>query len=511
MKKHFIYPLISLSLVSLFAVGHDNGTNLYNTKISTNCRVFDKRAGGKDVLRIYNSEDYILLDEDTNTSPLIEEFEELYNCEVIYECFDTNENMLSKIKLGAANYDLVCTSEYTVQRMVEDNLIIPFDEESTPTYDAYASKFLIDKLASIEVNGKTNVIDTYARGYMWGTLGYLYNPNYVGFNDEIRETIHEDMNNWDSLWSDKYESSFYLKDSIRDTYALGVMHAFKDEFEEQEKLYNDGELTEEEYNKNITEIFNRCDQDSADKVFSALSDLKANGAAFEIDEGKIDMIKGYIGVDLAWSGDAIYAMYEASEQDVTLYYQAPELAANIWFDAWVMPQGANKDLASKFVDFMSDPERAVENSDYIGYISFIAGDALVDYILENYDVTDDDTIPEEDKFERDISYLFEGTLEEYTLDDCVFMIDEEFTSFDASFPKLDQIPHLCIMRDFGQNLPIITAGWEKFRGNSNSLWAYIVFSSVVALGFGALIIVPIKRKVEVKNRKKRRAERSSGN
>lgn len=507
MKNLLPRSLVVLSLISLFAIGHDNGTNLYNVNVSSSTPKVKEvnRAGEKPVLKVYNSQDYILYDEETDSYPLIDQFEELYDCKVIYENFDTNENMLSQVKLGANSYDLICTSEYTVQRMIQEDLIIPFEENGTPNYDAYASRFLIEKLAGIEINGHTGVMDKYARGYMWGTLGYLYNPDYVGYNDEIRETIHEDMNDWESLWNPKYESSFYLKDSIRDTYALGVMHAFKDELNEQKALYEAEEIDAVTYNKVITEIFNRCDQDSANKVFDALKELNSNGASFEIDEGKTDMVKGYIGIDLAWSGDAIYAMDIGEEAGVTLYYQAPELAANIWFDAWVLPKGSNVELAQHFVDFLADPWISVENSDYIGYTSFIAGDALVDYILENYDVTDDETIPEEDKFVRDIGYIFEGTLENYTLDDCVFMIDEEHTFFDTSYPAIEDLPHLCVMRDFGENLSIVTAGWEQFRGQEIPVWAYAVFGAAVGLVIIGIVVYKVRQKQIIKQRKARRA------
>ena len=505
--KKYLKVISFVALFSLFGISSSSANleekSLSNVSVLNKKEKIKKANNSDNVLRVYNWEDYIYLDDDEKMT-LVEEFEDEYDCTVVYDTFDTNETMLSKIKLGVSDYDLICPSDYTIQRMISEDLLVPFDEDSTPYYDLYASKYLVNKLEEIEVNGESNIVQNYARGYMWGTLGLLYNPEYDGFAEDVSETIQEDMGDWNSLWEDKYYGSFYLKDSMRDTYSVGIMRAYDAEFKALKEEYEDGSISEEEYNLEVTRLFNQSDQEASNKVFDALEDLTANGASFEIDEGKEDIQKGYIGVDVAWSGDASYAMYNADENGLSLYYQVPKTGGNIWFDGWVMPKGANKTLAEEFVDFLSRPENAIMNMDYIGYVSFIAGDDVLDYVKDNYDVSEDDTI--EEKYDRDLSYLFDGTLENYDLDDCALEIEEENREFDTCYPKEEDLAHLAVMNDFGENLSIVTSGWEKYRGQSIPLWLYIT-SGVVVLGIiGYIIFYKIRKKTELKRRKERRAK-----
>ena len=121
-------------------------------------------------------------------------------------------------------------------------------------------------------------------------------------------------------------------------------------------------------------ILNRTDDDTIEKVEQALIDAKKNVFGFEVDSGKNDMITGKININFAWSGDAVYAIDEAEEQEVYLNYSVPQEGSNIFFDGWVMPKGANTTLAEAFVNYISMPENACANMDYVGYTSVIAGD-----------------------------------------------------------------------------------------------------------------------------------------
>lgn len=500
--------LFMLPLLSIFAVSSNNFETVIAIENSQKHEIrseikYENSNSESNVLKVYNWEDYIYQDDDGNMT-LISDFEKEYNCKVVYDTFDTNETMLSKVKLGVTNYDLICPSDYTIQRMIADDLLIPFDDNGTPTYDKYVSRYLNGKLAGIKVNEKEGVVEKYSRGYMWGTLGIMYNPEYSGFSEAVKSTIHEDMGNWNSLWDTKYDGTFYLKDSMRDTYAVGIMRAFDKEFSEAKTKYDNGEYSYDEYNAIVTKLFNLCDEESAKKVFSNLKDLNANGASFEIDEGKLDMQKGYIGIDIAWSGDASYAMYNADKNNLSLYYQVPKTGGNIWFDGWVMPKGANKDLAQKFIDFLSRPKNAIANGDYIGYVPFIAGDEMLDYIKENYDVSADATIANEDKFDRDISYLFKDTLENYTLDDCKLKIEEEHRQFDTCYPQESELAHLAVMNDFGNNLQYVVSGWEQFRGQEIPNYAYILFGVSVGLIIAGIVFYKVRKHSEMKRRKERR-------
>lgn len=125
-----------------------------------------------------------------------------------------------------------------------------------------------------------------------------------------------------------------------------------------------------------------------------LNTLKNNIFGFEVDSGKNDMVTGKISINFAWSGDAVYAMDEAepTEEDpngLELCYSVPEEGSNVWFDGWCIPRHAEqKDLAVEFINFLSMPENAIANMEYIGYTSAIAGEDVLEWVKETYELSD---------------------------------------------------------------------------------------------------------------------------
>ena len=326
------------------------------------------------------------------------------NVHVIYDTFDTNETMMSSLKTGKSTYDLICPSEYTIEKMMDQGMLEPFDQGSTPSYDQYASPYLLGQMQEIQspVDGSEELhpIAEYARGYMWGTLGILYNPAKVSKDKGIpEEEVLYDMDDWNSLWDDKYKREMSVKDSMRDTYAVGIMRVYDQEIraamassgffdEELNLLPGKYEEAMAQYGPIINEIFNRSGKDEVAAVKKALMSLKANVFGFEVDSGKDDIVKGLIGMNIAWSGDAVYSMNRGeNEAGQTIYYSLPRTGGNIWFDGWVMPKSSSlhKEEAEDFVDFLSSPQIASSNMDTIGYSSFIAGDYVHELIREWYD------------------------------------------------------------------------------------------------------------------------------
>lgn len=527
-------------------------------------------------LNVYNSADYINEEADyyeenplSGNAGLLAEFErycqEEYGTTVIvnYSTFDTNETMLSELKTGKASYDLVCPSDYVIQKMIREDMIEPFDEGSTPNYDQYVSPFVYEKMSEIEINGEKGLVNDYARGYMWGTLGLLYNNNLTTLSTKkfsiTPEEMDEDMTDWASLWDDKYHNLLSIKDSVRDTYAAGILYTYTDDFQLDGKEYeglatlkekhDDGTYDDDTYNKKVTEIFNMCDDITLNRVGDNLKKLKENSFGFEVDSGKTDMIVGNkFAINLAWSGDAAYSMdnldefmesgtIEGEEVDTTttnyanLKYVLPETGANIWFDGWVMPKGANKVWASRFVDFFSTPEYTAENMEYIGYTPVIAGDAILDlvqswyderYVEEevddegnviveggmDYDALDkDDPEFKEEYYTKDISYFFEGTLEEKEERDCEFYLslESQGKQFDTQYPDKDILPRLAVMADFGGQNASMLLMWESVKNTVLPTWFYIVVAAGVLVVAGFIVSYYV-RKAVVKNRRKARKE-----
>lgn len=545
-------------LFSLFILG----VNVSPTYELSN-QVITKYADDEvEVLNVYNWEDYIDEgDEEEGIPSLIEEFEnkmleeEGRRVSVVYSTFDTNETMLSELQTGKSSYDLICPSDYVIQKMIAEDLIQPYDDGSTPNYDKYVSPFVADKIDNIEVNGEKGIVSRYARGYMWGTLGLLYNPTFSGLEAKgiTEDEMQEDMKDWLSLWDDKYSNLLAIKDSMRDTYAVGIMKTYNDDFELDgqnyegfktiKEKYLQGIYDEDTYNEKVSEIFNLNDSTTITRVGNDLQDLKNNAYGFEVDSGKTDMARGmYFAINVAWSGDAAWAMDMADENnenstdpnyhETILKYAIPETGANIWFDGWVIPKNSqHKDLAQKFVDFLSTPQYAARNMNFIGYTPVIAGDEILDLVQSWYDlrydedslsldpfyldgltlVTKDeiDSLPEEEKedkyYMKDISYFFEGTLENKDISDSIFAIaaSEKDRQFDTQYPDSSLLPGLAVMADFGSQNADLLLMWENVKNTPLPLYAYIL----VLVAVVAIIIFYIVYKVSKHNVKERRKAR----
>ena len=536
-------------------------------------RVLSAETAEKEYLHVYNWEDYIQDDEDLNEDGdtddegeqgLVTQFEEYMalkgrNVTVIYDKFDTNESMLSQLQVGGRSYDLICPSDYIIQKMIREDLIQPYDEGSTPNYDKYVSPFVLNKIDSISVDGEQGIVGRYARGYMWGTLGLLYNPGFssVEARGITPLEMQTDMHSWLSLWEDKYDNLLAIKDSMRDTYAVGIMKAYDQDFVIDGKSYegfstlkqkhDSGEYDDDTYNSKVSEIFNLCDDTTLERVGYELQDLRDNAYGFEVDSGKTDMAQGKkFAINVAWSGDAAFAMDQADEineanegqegfEPTILKYSLPDTGANIWFDGWVIPKNApNKKLAQEFVDFLSMPANAAINMNYIGYTPVIAGDAILDLVLSWYDLrydeesgaidptflegltqvdsADVDTLSDEEKessyYTKDISYFFEGTLTEHVPSDAVFALlaSEKDRQFDTQYPDRTVLPGLAVMADFGDQTDALLSMWEDVKNTTLPIWAYVLIVILVLAAIGLSVFFKVKRR----NTLRRRRERKEG-
>jgi spermidine/putrescine transport system substrate-binding protein len=392
-------------------------------------------------LYVWNSEDYVAQGSDSDYQ-LLDDFKayvlekDNVSLNVVYNTFSTMEEMLSNMQTNSAQYDLVCVSDYIIQRLMSLNLVVPFTKDAERTalyqhgtegwednYSLYASRYLQNKLAAIHatIDGKDGNLGDYARGYMWGTLGLTYNPSFSVFKDRglSEDDVKVQMSDWNSLWNENYKQTFQIKDSMRDTYSIGLMHVFDGYFKTLLSWYKEGKdnsgasYTSEMYNSDVNTIFNnindvpsfntlvaKLEKDKVsptvytvdsivEEVQNSLISLKDQSFGLEVDSGKTDITTGKMsGIDTAWSGDAITSINGGEEQEhpVSLYYSIPKTGGNIWFDAWVLPQECqNKEYAQKFIDFVSRPDVAAKNMDYIGYTSFVAGDDILDLTRDNYD------------------------------------------------------------------------------------------------------------------------------
>lgn len=493
------------------------------------------KSSSSRVLRILNAADYIYEAEE------LSEEEKTYNyaqylsdkdmldqyvsymkkngvdVECVYDTYDTNETMYNELMTGKSSYDVIVASDYMVQKLITYNLVQPLKEEMSEFNDIrdHVSDYLWDIFDKIHPKDKvTNealkdiVISQYSVPYMWGTVGVMYNPSY--YDKYTVDEVIDIFSSWDSLYGDKVKNSFSIKDSLRDTYAVSIVHAFyEDEIVPLETKLENEEITEQEFNQQLNIIFNRCDAKTLEVVKKDMLKLKDTSFGFEVDSGKTDMVEGKIGANIAWSGDATWAIEEAeSEYEKELYFSIPEEGSNIWFDAFCIPSvSQNADLAMSFIDFMSKPENAIQNMWSVGYTSSVSSPEVLDYIYECYDVRCEVGGESEDEYvEYDISYFFSDSCEE---EDCILHAYPETIgrTLTAQFPEQSDLYHLCVMDDFGTQNEAVLDMWEHVRTNPLPVWAIIILIVQIVLAVGIILLFAFKKTRKNRYIKQRRRER----
>ena len=411
-------------------------------------------------LVIYNWEDYIYLGTEDNgkitDDSIVEKFVAYYaethdgeQISVAYETFSTNEEMYKQIKNKSIKADLICPSDYMIQKMANEGRLEAFSyneeqdkyEESLKNWDDFGSPFIRERFANEKLKDGSSFLK-YAVPYFWGTMGFTYDPNYFSA---------EEISTWEALWSNdaRFNKQFSIKDSVRDTYVTAIFHVYKDEIAALD-------INASDYNAKLSEIFNRCDDETIKKVETALKQIKDSTVyGLEVDEGKDDIVRGVYHANLAWSGDSVFSMDSAEEAGKTLNYALPKEGSNVWFDGWCMPKGANKELAEEFVNFISRPDNAALCMDEVGYTSPIVGEDIWEMINDWYAADEGET----DVYEVDLSFYFGDTIE----GDAKINIPNENKGrqFDAQYPTEDMLKRCCIMKDFGDQQTAVEEMWNR--------------------------------------------------
>lgn len=412
-------------------------------------------------LKVYNWADYI--DDD-----VLKGFPEWYKqmtgeeVQVIYQTFDKNESMLTQIEVGKEDYDVICPSEYIIERMLKSHLLKKIDKNIVPenerNFDNVAP-FAVEKFQQMS---ETENVSDYTVGYMWGTTGFIYNPEYVS---------REELSSWGALLNPRFKNQIYMKDAFRDVYSVVVLYAYKDEIER-------GEVTRDELVRDIT-------KERIERVEKILMDAKDNVAGWEVDFGKEEMTKGKAWMNLSWSGDATWAIEEAAENGVTLEYIVPEEGSNVWFDGWCIPAYAvNTKAATWWINYMCRPEIAIKNMEYIGYVSVIGTDEVLEWAND----------PEENKEPLDLSYFFgpEAT---------------EVYANPVLYADKSVIEKCALMHDAGEMNEELVKMWNRVKGDNLSLTMIIIIAVAAAIIVGIIIYTIISRRRQKKMQQKRHARR----
>ncbi len=332
-------------------------------------------------LNVYNWEDYIACDEFDMVAEFEAWHEQTYGEKVVvnYSTFGTNENMYNELKLTqkgeSFSYDLVCPSEYMIQKMINEGMCEEFDYSQLDNYTKNVAPYIQD----LFVNNKWY---KYATCFNWGTMGFTYYPE----TEDGKGVNRDDVSSWSVVSNPKYANKITIKDSVRDSYVLALGNVNGQKLLDLQKQENYNPLSDE-YNKQVHALLNDFSEESIEKSRVFLTETRKNLYGFEVDSGKQDMATGKLWINFAWSGDAVYAMDLAEEEGTYLEYVVPTEGSNIFFDGWVMPKGADKELAQRFLNFMYEESNAIENLDYICYSSPIVGEQVFEYVSLNYGLT----------------------------------------------------------------------------------------------------------------------------
>ena len=280
------------------------------------CFGFFRFSGEKQTLKVYNAGEYI-------DDSLIEAFEEENNCTVIYETFDSNESMYTKVMSGE-KYDVIIPSDYMIERLAKEGFLAEIDKSLIPNFENVIHE-ITDRPFDLE--------NKYSIPYFWGNVGILYDRTVVDEADLNQE--------WEILRNPKYKNNIYMYNSERDSFMIAL--------------------------KALGYSLNTADKEELDRAYEWLVEQKHIVNPIYMGDEVIDsMITGNKAMAIVYSGDAAYIMSE----NENLGFYAPEKGTNFWIDGMViMESSENKVLAHKWIDFMLDEENAYVNSETVGYSS----------------------------------------------------------------------------------------------------------------------------------------------
>ncbi len=279
-------------------------------------------AGDAGEVYVYNWGEYI--DEDVITM-----FEEETGIKVVYDMFETNEEMYPVIEAGGVNYDVICPSDYMIQKMIENDLLAELNFNNIPNLSEIDPEFL-ERSKAFDPENK------YSVPYTWGTVGILYNTSMVAPEDVPTK--------WADLWDEKFKGEILMQDSVRDAFMVAL--------------------------KSLGYSMNTTNESELQEAKDLLISQKPLIQAYVVDQVRDKMIGGEAAIGVIYSGEMLYIQEEVADLglDYDLEYVLPEEGTNVWIDSWVIPKNAkNKENAEKWIDFLCRPDIAKMNFEYITY------------------------------------------------------------------------------------------------------------------------------------------------
>ena len=288
-------------------------------------------------------------------------FEEETGIDIVYEEFETNEILYPKISSGAIAYDVICPSDYMIQRMIENDLLSEINFDNIPNLKNIGKQYL-------EQSRQFDPENKYSVPYCWGTVGILYN----------KMMVDEPVDSGSILWDPKYKDNILMQDSVRDAFGVTL--------------------------KYLGYSLNSIDLDELTEAKNLLIEQKPLVQAYVIDQVRDKMIGNEAALGVIYSGEAIYTQKE----NPNLEYVIPKEGSNIWIDSWVIPKNAeHKENAEKFINFLCRPDIALMNFEYITYSTpnEAARELIEDESIRNSEIA----FPDLSKYDNLETFQYLGT------------------------------------------------------------------------------------------------------
>lgn len=275
----------------------------------------EEKENNSKVLKVYSLGDYF-------DPALIDEFEKETGIKVILDNFDTNEEMYPVISKGTVRYDVICASDYMIERLLKKKLLAKLDYANLPNFENIDQRYM-------QIASKFDKNNEYAVPHTWGVLGVMYNTK------KVREG---EIKSWNDLLKKKYDQQIVMPDSVRDNFAIAL----------KARGYSINTKKESEL-KEATKFL----QDQSHLVYKY-----SNDAARDLAIG------GSTDIAIVWNGEVLYSREENSDLD----FVVPKEGSEEFLDMWAIPANAeHKKNAEKWIDFMMRKETALKNYEYLTY------------------------------------------------------------------------------------------------------------------------------------------------
>ena len=267
-----------------------------------------------EVLTVFNYSEYL----DPN---MIDQFERETGIEIKYEEATTPEEMYTKYISGGIEYDLLCSSDYMIQRLIDEGEAQEVDFDSMEYASNIGDRFW-EMAESFDPGNK------YSLPYFWGTIGILYDTTKVS----------EPVDSWDVLFNGDYAGEVIMQDSMRDSFMITL--------------------------KYLGYSLNTTDEDEIREAADTLLAQKPDVEAYLVDEARDEVVAGNATMAVVYSGEA----YLGHEYNPDLAYVVPKEGTNVWIDSWIVTKHCtNTEAAQKFLDFLCREDVATANFEYIYY------------------------------------------------------------------------------------------------------------------------------------------------